>query len=73
MAARQKAPGADNVPGPFDSFNAEAFGQFAMTFWPVVLGGLTLFMLILAGKEKAAIPVAIVVVLLQAWMLGVFG
>ena len=73
MAATKKAPGADTVPGPFDSFNAEAFGQFAMTFWPAVLGGLTLFMLILAGKEKAAIPVAIVVVVLQAWILGVFG
>ena len=73
MAATKKAPGADIGPGPFDSFNAEAFGQFAMTFWPAVLGGLMLFILILAGKEKAAIPVAVVVVALQAWVLGIFG
>jgi hypothetical protein len=59
MAQVKRAPNADNVPGPFDSFNAEAFGQFAMTYWPAVLGGVALFILILAGKEKVAIPVAI--------------
>ncbi len=72
MAETKKAPGADHVHGPFDAFNAESFGQIAMTYWPVLLGGLTLFMLILAGKEKAAIPVAIVIVALQLWLLGSF-
>ena len=73
MAETKRAPGADKVPGPFDSFEAEAFGQFALTYWPAVLGGLALFILIIAGKEKAAIPVAAIVVALQAWLLGVFG
>ena len=73
MAETKRAPGTDTVPGPFDGFEAEAFGQFALTYWPVVLGGLALFILIIAGKEKAAIPVAAVVVALQAWLLGVFG
>ena len=73
MAQVKRAPNAESIPGPFDDFNAEAFGQFAITYWPAILGGFMLFILIIAGKEKAAIPVAVVVILLQAWLLGVFG
>lgn len=69
MAEFKKNPNAGEVPGPFDAFPAEALGQFAMDYWPVVLGGLTLFILILGGKEKVAIPVGIIAALLQAWLL----
>ncbi len=48
-------------------------GQFAATYWPVVLGGVVLFVLIALDKERIAIPVGITVILLQAWQLGVFG
>ena len=72
MAIFQKTP--DGGPdGPFETFTPEVLGQFAGTFWPAILGGITLFVLILLGKERAAIPVAVVAVLLQAWRLGLFG
>ena len=73
MAKFKKIPDSDSVPGPFDAFTAEVAGQFAATYWPVVLGGVILFVLILMGKERVAIPVAAVVVLLQAWRWGLFG
>ena len=63
----------DGSGGPFDAITAEMLGQFAATYWPVILGGIALFALILSGNERAAIPVAIVVVLLQAWRWGLFG
>ncbi len=73
MAEFKKIPDGDSVPGPFDAFTAEVARQFAATYWPVVLGGVILFVLILMGKERVAIPVAAVVVLLQAWRWGLFG
>jgi hypothetical protein len=73
MADFKKIPDGDTGAGPFDAIDAEMLGQFAATYWPVVLGGLVLFVLILRGNERAAIPVAIVVVLLQAWRWGLFG
>jgi hypothetical protein len=73
MAEFKKIPGGGSGDGPFDAITAEMAGQFAATYWPVVLGGITLFVLILRGNERAAIPVGAVVVLLQAWRLGLFG
>ncbi len=66
-------PESDSGGGPFGAITAELAGQFAATYWPVILGGITLFVLILKGKERAAIPVGAVVVLLQAWRSGLFG
>ncbi len=73
MADFKKIPESDSGPGPFDAITAEMAGQFAATYWPVFLGGITLFVLIFRGNELAAIPVGGAVVLLQAWRLGVFG
>jgi len=73
MAEFKKTPGGDSGDGPFDSITAELAGQFAATYWPVILGGIILFVLILKGNERAAIPVGAVVVVLQAWRLGLFG
>ncbi len=73
MAEFKKIPESDSSGGPFDAITAELAGQFAATYWPVILGGITLFVLILKGKERAAIPVGAVVVLLQAWRWGLFG
>ena len=53
----------------FGAATAETFGQFAMSYWPLVLAGMILFVLIFRGYERAAIPVGIVAVLLQAWLL----
>ncbi len=73
MAEFKKIPDSDPGGGPFDAISAEMLGQFAATYWPVVLGGITLFVLILSGKERVATPVGAVVVLLQAWRWGLFG
>ena len=72
MAEFKKTPDGGSG-GPFDVVSPEMFWQLAGTYWPVILGGITLFALILRGKERAAIPVAVVVVLLQAWRWGLFG
>ncbi len=73
MAEFKKIPDGDSGGGPFDAITAEMAGQFAATYWPVILGGITLFVLILRGNERAAIPVGAAVVLLQAWRWGLFG
>ena len=73
MADFKKIPDSDSGAGPFDAITAEMLGQFAVTFWPTVLGGVLLFALILNGNHRAAIPAAIVVALLQAWRWGLFG
>ena len=73
MAEFKKIPDSDSGAGPFDAITAEMAGQFAAIYWPVILGGITLFVLILKGNERAAIPVGAVVVLLQAWRWGLFG
>jgi hypothetical protein len=73
MADFKKIPESDSGPGPFDAITGEMAAQFAATYWPAILGGVTLFVLILRGNERAAIPVAAAIVLLQAWRLGVFG
>ena len=53
----------------FGAVTAEALGQFAMIYWPMAVAGMILFVLILRGYERTAIPVGIVAVLLQAWLL----
>jgi len=74
MADFKKIPeGKSGGENPFDVVAADILGQVAATYWPAVLGGITLFVLILRGKERAAIPVAVAIVLLQAWRLGLFG
>ena len=73
MAEFKTAPDSDSVGERFDALTAAMAGQFAATYWPVILGGIILFVLILKGKERAAIPVGAVVVLLQAWRWGLFG
>ncbi len=73
MAEFKKIPESDSGGGPFEAITAEMLGQFAATYWPVILGGITLFVLILRGNERAAIPVGAAVVLLQAWRWGLFG
>jgi hypothetical protein len=73
MAEFKKAPDSDSGSAPIEVFNPELLGQIAATYWPMILGGITLFLLILMGKERAAIPVAAAIVLLQAWRWGLFG
>jgi hypothetical protein len=73
MAEFKKIPKSDSGAGPFDDITAEMAWHFAATYWPVILGGITLFVLILRGNERAAIPVGAAMVLLQAWRWGLFG
>ncbi|MHA1528126.1 MAG: hypothetical protein ACTSVG_03830 [Alphaproteobacteria bacterium] len=73
MAEFKKVPDSESGGGLTEVFDPELLGQIAATYWPAVLGGITLFVLILIGKERAAIPVAAAIVLLQAWRWGLFG
>lgn len=72
MAEFKKIPDGSGG-GPFDALTPEVLEQVAATYWPVVLGGITLFVLIVMGRERTAVPVAAVVVLLQVWRWGLFG
>jgi hypothetical protein len=70
MAGFKKSPD-DHSGGPLAEFidsAASAVAQLAISHWPLVIGGITLFLLIVLGRERTAIPVAIAVVLLQAWL-----
>ena len=69
MAQFKKTPNADSAPGLFDAFTAEAFGQVAMSYWPLILGGPPLLALIFAGRDRLAIRVGIAVALLQGLVL----
>jgi hypothetical protein len=61
--------GCSQRDGPFDFITAEAAGQIAMSYWPAILGGITLFILIILGRERMAIAVSIAVILLQGWLI----
>jgi hypothetical protein len=69
MAEFKKIPDGGSGDGPFDFITAEAAGQIAMSYWPAILGGITLFILIILGRERVAIAVSIAVILLQGWLI----
>jgi hypothetical protein len=69
MAEFKKIPDGGSGDGPFDFITAEAAGQIAMSYWPAILGGITLFILIILGRERMAIAVSIAVILLQGWLI----
>lgn len=69
MAEFKKIPDGGSGDGPFDFITAEAAGQIAMSYWPAILGGITLFALIIMGRERVAIAVGIAVVILQGWLI----
>lgn len=72
MADFKKIPGGGEGPiGELTHGTGEVLGQFAIHYWPMFLGGVTLFLMIVLGYERAAIPVAIAIVALQAWL--IFG
>jgi hypothetical protein len=54
MAEFKKIPDGGSGDGPFDFITAEAAGQIAMSYWPAILGGITLFILIILGRERVA-------------------
>lgn len=67
----KKAPGAD-ARGPGDLFG-DQFVELATALvgavWPLIIGGVILFAMILKGWERAAVPVGIVVAAAQLWLL----
>lgn len=66
----KKAPGTD-AQGPGDLYGDEVAQLVMMVVdavWPLMIGGLILFVMILKGWERAAIPVGIAVILAQAWL-----
>jgi hypothetical protein len=69
VAQFKKIPDGDGPINELTEGTAEVLGQFAMDYWPMFLGGITLFILVVLGYERATIPVGIAVVLLQAWLI----
>jgi hypothetical protein len=70
VARFKKTPDGDASPvGELTEGTGEVLGQFAMSYWPLFLGGITLFLLIALGYERTAVPVGIAVVALQAWLM----
>lgn len=65
----KKAP--SDFRGPGKIFDEDALGLAMLVvdaIWPLLVGGLILFIMILKGWERAAIPVGLVVILAQAWL-----
>ena len=78
MAEFKRALGSDSG-GPaeglgfgFDGATMAALGDASAAFWPLILGVVIVLLMIIRGDEKAVIPVAGGVVLLQAWQSGLF-
>ena len=53
-----------------DSTTLAAFGDATTVYWPLIAGAVVLILLIIKGDARAMIPVAGVVMLLQAWQSG---
>lgn len=53
-----------------DGTTVAALGDLAGSFWPLLVGGVIVIMLMLRGEERAVIPVGGMVLLLQAWQSG---
>ncbi len=67
----KKAPGAD-ARGPVDLYGDEILEYataIAGTLWPVLIGGVILFLMIVKGWERAAVPVGLIVAVTQLWLL----
>lgn len=45
---------------------------FVVSYWPLIVGGLMLFILAVRGKTWMMFPVGTLFVLLQLWHMGVF-
>ncbi len=76
--AFKKSPGAETLGGPaevigLDGAYLDTAMQLGATFWPALVCGIALFVLILSGRERAAMAVAAILAAVQAWLLGWFG
>jgi hypothetical protein len=70
LAQFKKVPdGGEGPVGELTQGTGELLGQLAIHYWPIFLGGITLFLLVVLGYERATIPVAIAIVVLQAWLI----
>ncbi len=56
-----------------DDLDKLTFGVAFALYWPMVLGALVLFVLLVNGFHKMTIPAVGMFMLLQAWHSGVFG
>lgn len=67
----KRAPGTEGK-GPGDLFGddvADIAMQVTSHIWPLMIGGLILFLMIVKGWERAAIPVGICVAAAQLWLM----
>ena len=67
----KRVPGADAA-GPGDIYGddiAAVASQIADAIWPLMIGGPVLFLMIVMGWERLAIPVGIAVAGAQLWLM----
>lgn len=65
----KQAPSEYRGPGKiFDEDIAGLAMLVADAIWPLIVGGVILFLMILKGWERAAIPVGLAVILVQVWL-----
>jgi hypothetical protein len=57
------------LPSP-DDVNAFLTLPFVITYWPLILGAVIVLGLLIKGQNWAAVPVALLFVLLFAWRAG---
>ena len=76
--AFRKTPEAESLGTPtevigLDRAHLETALQLGATYWPAIVCGVALFVLIVAGRERAAMAVAVIMAAVQAWVLGWIG
>jgi hypothetical protein len=55
------------------SGTGDLVGHMGATYWPLLLAGVLLLILVLRGEARAVLPVLGFALLLQAWRSGMFG
>ncbi len=61
-----------SLPTPDDI--RDALGSpFVALYWPMILGGIGMFLALIAGSRKFALFLISLAVLVQAWHLGLIG
>ncbi len=56
-----------------DDISAVMSSPFFVAYWPLMLGGLIILVLMIRGYTRTTIPLAAIFAALQAWHMGLFG
>jgi len=76
MANFKRALGGSDGSGGLIDLSAgtgDLLEQMSTTYWPLLIGGLVLVILMMRGEVRAALPIAGLAMLFQAWKSGMLG